>query len=177
MLEQVEQVSTAAEIVLSLALMLFAGFFVTRLTKRLRLPNVTGYILAGILIGPWALRLIPVSVIRHMDFVNDVALAFIAFGVGRYFKLSALKKSGAKVIAITLAESLVAAAAVTLTMIFIFRLPVPFSLLLGAIGCATAPASTIMTIRQYHAKGPFVNIILQVVALLSLIHISEPTRP
>ena len=100
-----------------------------------------------------------------MDFVNDVALAFIAFGVGRYFKLSALKKSGAKVIAITLAESLVAAAAVTLTMIFIFRLPVPFSLLLGAIGCATAPASTIMTIRQYHAKGPFVNIILQVVAL------------
>lgn len=165
MLERVEQVSTAAEIVLSLALMLFAGFFVTRLTKRLRLPNVTGYILAGILIGPWALRLIPVSVIRHMDFVNDVALAFIAFGVGRYFKLSALKKSGAKVIAITLAESLVAAAAVTLTMIFIFRLPVPFSLLLGAIGCATAPASTIMTIRQYHAKGPFVNIILQVVAL------------
>ena len=73
MLERVEQVSTAAEIVLSLALMLFAGFFVTRLTKRLRLPNVTGYILAGILIGPWALRLIPVSVIRHMDFVNDVA--------------------------------------------------------------------------------------------------------
>ena len=65
------------------------------------------------------------EVIRHMDFVNDVALAFIAFGVGRYFKLSALKKSGAKVIAITLAESLVAAAAVTLTMIFIFRLPCP----------------------------------------------------
>lgn len=74
-----------------------------------------------------------------MDFVNDVALAFIAFGVGLLLQALRPQKSGAKVIAITLAESLVAAAAVTLTMIFIFRLPVPFSLLLGAIGCATAP--------------------------------------
>lgn len=154
-----------SQIVLTLAAMLFAGFLVTRITKRLHLPNVTGYILAGIAIGPYALGLVSKASIANMDFVTDVALAFIAFGVGRYFKLSDLKKTGGKVIVITLAEALAAFALVTLNMIFIFHLSVSFSLLLGAISSATAPASTIMTIRQYKAKGPFVDLILQVVAL------------
>ena len=80
-------------------------------------------------------------------------------------KISDIALNDAKILILTGCESLAAGILVTLTMIFVFRLSVPFSLLLGAIGCATAPASTIMTIRQYHAKGPFVNIILQVVAL------------
>lgn len=154
-----------AQIVLTLAAMLFAGFLVTRITKKLHLPNVTGYILAGISIGPYALGLVSKASVANMDFVTDIALAFIAFGVGRYFKLSDLKKTGGKVIVITLAEALAAFALVTLTMVFIFHLSVAFSLLLGAISSATAPASTIMTIRQYKAKGPFVDLILQVVAL------------
>lgn len=157
--------STSAQVVLSLAVMLLAGFFMTRFTKKLRLPNVTGYILSGVIIGPYVLHLVPDRVIAGMDFVTDIALAFIAFGVGRYFRIADLKKSGKKVFVITIFEALTAAVFITLTMIFVFHLSVPFSLLLGAIGSATAPASTIMTIRQYHAKGEFVNMILQVVAL------------
>ncbi len=160
-----ETIHPSAAVVLSLSIILFAGFLMTRLTKKLRLPNVTGYILAGVLIGPYVFRLVPQEIIEGMDFVTDIALAYIAFGVGKYFKLSQLRASGKRMIVITLFEALAAAVVVTLTMIFVFHLSVPFSLLLGAIGSATAPASTIMTIRQYRAKGELVNTILQVVAL------------
>ncbi len=157
--------STSAQVILSLAVMLFSGFLMTRLTKLAHLPNVTGYILAGVLIGPCVLNLIPETVQNGMDFVTDVALAFIAFGVGKYFKLGRLRKNGRSVLILTVFESLIAALLVFLVMVFVFRLPIPFSLLLGAIGSATAPASTIMTIRQYKAKGQFVDILLQIVAL------------
>lgn len=159
------QLSGTASIILSLALMLLAGFLMTRLTKLARLPNVTAYIITGILIGPYVFNLIPPNVIEGMDFITDMALAFIAFGVGKYLKFDKLKKLGRKVIAITLFESLTAALFITLSMLFIFNLPLDFALLLGAIGSATAPASTIMTIRQYKAKGDFVDLILQIVAL------------
>lgn len=156
---------SSAQVVLSLAVMLFAGFLMTRLTKLVRLPNVTGYILAGVLIGPYLLDLIPQDVVQGMDFVTDVALAFIAFGVGKYFRLSRLRQNGRKVLILTVFEALTAAVLIFLVMAFVFRLSIPFSLLLGAIGSATAPASTIMTIRQYKAKGEFVDVLLQIVAL------------
>lgn len=156
---------SSAQVVLSLAVMLFAGFLMTRLTKLVRLPNVTGYILAGVLIGPYLLDLIPQNVVQGMDFVTDVALAFIAFGVGKYFRLSRLRQNGRKVLILTVFEALTAAVLIFLVMAFVFRLSIPFSLLLGAIGSATAPASTIMTIRQYKAKGEFVDVLLQIVAL------------
>lgn len=152
-------------LVLSLAIMLGAGFFMTRITRLFHLPHVSGYILAGVLIGPYMLHLIPDPLIAQMDFITDIALAFIAFGAGHYFRLSALKKQGVQVIIITLMESLMAMLGIVLAMFTIFHLSLPISLLLGAIGCATAPASTIMTIRQYHAKGAFVSMVLQVTAL------------
>ncbi|MGI6116415.1 cation:proton antiporter [Luoshenia tenuis] len=152
-------------VVVCLAAILLAAFFMTRLTKKLRLPNVTGYILAGVFIGPCMLSLIPQAAIDNMDFVTDIALSFIAFSVGKYLRWDNLKKNGSHVLIITLFEALVAAAVVTVTMIAVFRLPVSFALLLGAIASATAPASTIMTLRQYHAKGQFVDILLAVVAL------------
>lgn len=151
-------------IILTTAIMLISGFLFTRITKLAHLPNVTGYILSGVLIGPWFLHLIPREYIGQMDFITDVALAFIAFGVGKYFKLSALKRSGIGIVVLTLMESLTAGVVITVVMLLL-GLSLPFSLLLGAIGCATAPASTIMTIRQYKAKGPFIEAILQVVAL------------
>lgn len=154
MLENLLQTNPAAAIVLTLAVILFAGFAFTRLTKRLHLPNVTGYILAGVLLGPYVLGIVPAEMVTRMDFVTDVALSFIAFDVGRYFKLAALKKSGAQVLIVTVFESLTAGVVITLTMIFLFHLSIPFSLLLGAIGCATAPASTIMTIKQYQSRLP-----------------------
>lgn len=155
----------SAGIILSLALILLAGFLCTRITKKLHIPNVSGYIISGILIGPYVLHLIPVEVIRGMDFMTDIALAFIAFGVGKYFRMDVLLKQGGSVLIITLWEALMAGVFITIAMMVFFHLPLSFSLLLGAIGCATAPASTIMTIRQYHAKGNFVDTILQVTAL------------
>ncbi|EFP62768.1 transporter, CPA2 family [Erysipelotrichaceae bacterium 3_1_53] len=154
-----------AGIILSIAIILLAGFLCTRVTKRLRFPNVSGYIISGILIGPCVLHLIPREVIAGMDFMTDIALAFIAFGVGKYFRKDILLKQGGKIITITIFEALTAGACITIAMVVCFRLPWSFSLLLGSIGCATAPASTIMTIRQYHAKGNFVDTILQVTAL------------
>ena len=157
--------NVSATIILSIAIILTAGFLATRVTKRFHLPDVTGYILVGIFIGPYVLGIIPEAMVSGMEFVTDIALAYIAFGVGKYFKLDTLRKSGKKTVIITLFESLTAAVMVSLAMIFIFRLSVPFSILLGSIGAATAPASTIMTIRQYHARGEMVDTILQVVAL------------
>jgi len=151
-------------VLLSLSSILLAGFLVTRITKLAKLPNVTGYIIAGILIGPYVLNLIPQQMVDNMGFVSDIALTFIAFGVGRFFKKENFKETGFGVIVITLFESLLAGIIVTISIHYIFHLQWDFCLLLGAIATATAPASTMVTIRQYHARGNFVNTLLQVVA-------------
>lgn len=152
-------------LVLSLAIMLAAGFMMTRITRLFHLPHVSGYIIAGVLIGPYVFHIIPDALFQEMGFVTDLALAFIAFGAGHYFRFDVLKAQGKQVIVITLMESLMAMVCIVLAMVGIFHLSWSFALLLGAIGCATAPASTIMTIRQYHAKGSFVDMVLQVTAL------------
>lgn len=149
----------------SLAIILFAGFLVTRLTKQLRLPNVSGYIVAGVLIGPGCLRLIPSDILSHMGFMSDIALAFIAFGVGKFFKKEVIREAGLKVIIITVLEALLAGALVMISMRYLFHISWNFALILGAIATATAPASTMMTIHQYHARGNYVTTLLQVVAL------------
>ena len=159
------QLNDTSRVILCLATTLLAAFAVSRLTKLAHLPNVTGYILAGIFIGPYCLGLVDSEMIRSMGFITDIALAFIAFGTGRYFKWSSLRRSGMRIFVLTAMESLVAGALVVLVMRGAFHLPLSFSLLLGAIASATAPASTLMTIRQYKAKGHFVTTLLQVVAL------------
>ncbi|MCI8567560.1 MAG: cation:proton antiporter [Lachnospiraceae bacterium] len=160
-----EGLSTNTLILIGLSIILLAGFFFTRLTKKVQLPNVSGYIVAGILIGPHCLCLIPQQLADNMNFISDIALAFIAFGVGRFFKKETLRDAGLSVIVITLFESLVAGLLVTIMMLLVFHMELSMALLLGAIATATAPASTMMTINQYHARGEFVNTLLQVVAL------------
>lgn len=157
--------SPVAMIIISISLMLFLGFLMTRLTKKLRLPNVTAYIVTGILIGPFCLNMIPDRVVAGMDFLPDIALAFIAFSTGEFFKLSTLKKNGLKVVVITILEALTASVLVFILTYFILGLNLPFSIVLAALASATAPASTVMTIRQTKAKGDFVETLLQVVAL------------
>ena len=157
--------SEAGVVIISLAIMLLCGFLMTRVTKRLKLPNVTAYIIVGIIIGPFALNLIDGNVKSAMGFITDIALAFIAFSVGEYFKLSTLKKNGSKVVVITLFEALVASALIFIIMYYACGLDLGFSLVLAALASATAPASTIMTIRQTKAKGDYVDTLLQVVAL------------
>lgn len=160
-----EKLPDGTAILLSLAILLLAGFLMTRITKLLRLPNVSGYIIAGIIIGPNVLNLIPSQVSSGMDFFSDIALAFIAFGVGRFFKKDTLRETGPHVILITIFETLLAGILVFAIMYYACRLDLGLSLLLSAIAAATAPTSTMMTINQYHARGKFVSILLQVTAL------------
>ena len=93
--------SQASVVIITIALMLFTGYLMTRITRKFKLPNVTGYILAGILMGPYCLDMVPVKVIDGMDFLSDIALAFIAFSTGEFFRFSVLKKNGWKVVVIT----------------------------------------------------------------------------
>ena len=95
---QISESSPTALIIIAVSIMLFAGFAMTRITKLLKLPNVTAYIIAGIIIGPFCLKLVPSQVIDGTDFISDIALAFIAFSVGEFFKISALKKNGIKTV-------------------------------------------------------------------------------
>ncbi len=154
-----------SSILISLGIMLLCGFASTRFTKRLGLPYVSGYIICGIVVGPHLLGLIPQAMVDGMGFISDIALAFIAFGVGSFFKRDTLRATGGSVLVITMLEALLAGALVTGVMVAFFHLDWSLSLLLGAIATATAPASTLMTIHQYHARGNFVNVLLQIVAL------------
>lgn len=156
--------SSVAVIIISVAIMLLCGFLMTRVTKKLKLPNVTAYIVAGIIIGPFCLDLIPSEIIEGTEFLADIALAFIAFSTGEFFKFSKLKNSAGKVVCITLFEALLASVFVFVLTFFILHLSLSFSIVLAALASATAPASTMMTIRQTNAKGDFVDTLLQVVA-------------
>jgi len=165
--------SSAAAVIISVALMLFSGFVATRLTKRLRLPDVTAYIVSGILIGPYCLRLVPARIIDGLDFLPDIALAFIAFSTGEFFRMSVLRKNGTKVIVITVLEACLTSLLTFAVVYYVLRLNFAFSVVLAALASATAPASTMMTIRQTGAKGDFVNTLLQVVALDDVVGLVE----
>ena len=157
--------SRVAPIIISIALILFVGFLMTRFTKLARLPNVTAYILAGILMGPYCLDLVEANFIAGTEFLPDIALAFIAFSTGEFFRLSVLRKNGMKVVVITVFEACLASVLVFVLCYWILHLQLPFSVVLAALASATAPASTMMTIRQTGAKGDLVDTLLQVVAL------------
>ena len=117
--DKIQSSSSVASVIISVSLILFCGFAMTRITKIMRLPNVTAYILAGILIGPNCLKLVPASMVDGMDFIADIALAFIAFGTGEFFRFSSLKKNGGKVIVISLFEACLAALLIFFVSYFI----------------------------------------------------------
>lgn len=137
----------------------------SKIVRKMKLPNVTGYILAGIIIGPSVGRLMPKDVVSSLSIVSEVALGFIAYSIGSEFNLKHVRKLGLSVVGITLMESLGAVLFVSASMFFIFKQTLHFSLVLGSIAAATAPAATILVIRQYKAKGPLVDTLLPVVAM------------
>lgn len=147
-----------------LSLILFSGLIFGRLVKFIKLPNVTGYLIAGLLIGPHIFNLLPTDIVEQLSIISEMALAFIAFSIGSEFELSYLKKSGLTTIVIALFEALLASVLVTGVLI-LFGFDIKISLLLGAIAAATAPAATIMVVRQYKSKGPVTDTLLSVVAL------------
>lgn len=160
-----QNTSSAAQSIIPIALILFSGFAMTRLTNLLRLPKVTAYIVAGILLGPYCLNLVPESFVEGTGFLADIALAFIAFSTGEFFRMETLRKNGWKVLVITVLEACLASVLVFVAAYWVLGVSLSFSVVLAALAAATAPASTVMTIRQTGAKGDFVDTLLQVVAL------------
>ena len=163
--------------ILCIALALFVGLLSSRLMKLLRLPNVTGYLIAGIIFGPFVLGKYiggwsvdnPETSINAIKWISDIALGFIAFTIGCSFKKQAIRQVGKRVIIITLFEALggavITIGALLIAHIFLKEsLPISLILTFGAIACATAPAATLMVIRQYKAKGPVVDTLIPVVA-------------
>ena len=163
--DYLHQGSPASIAVITVALMLMFGFALTRITKLLKLPNVTAYIITGILIGPYCLNLVPDSIADSTAFLPNIALAFIAFSTGQFFRLNALKGNGVKVLVITVLEACTASVFVFITSYYFLGMDLSFSAVIAALASTTAPASTMMTIRQTGAHGDFVNTLLQVVAL------------
>ena len=158
-------------------LAMVAGLLLTRVMKLFNLPNVTGYLIAGLLIGPnfWNLvtggsfgGLLTQQGLKDFNIITTVALGFIAFSIGGEFKLATIKKLGVKIIIITLVQAVTTVAFVMIAMMFMRKdCPdhyVSRALLLGAIAAATAPAATLMVVRQYKAKGPVTETLLPVVA-------------
>lgn len=139
-------VSAETRILLVLSIILFAGFIMTRLTNTLNLPKVSGYILAGILIGPCGLNMIPADMIENLSFVSDLALAFIAFGVGKFFKKEVIKKTGSKVLIVTFFEALTAGVLVTVVCRTVFRLDLDFALILGGCFCISLSSASFRSV-------------------------------
>ena len=160
-----EGMRVASGIVISLGAILILGFLMTRLTKLLKLPNVIAYLLVGIIIGPSLINLIPGEFITRTSFISDVALVFVAFTAGEFFKFGVIKKSLGKAIIITALESVITFALVFVLCFLVFRLEAPFSLVLASLASATAPTSTIMTIKQTSSKGHYVTTLLEVLAI------------
>ena len=149
---------------LSLALAMLVGLLFTRLAKLVHLPNVTAYLVAGLLIGPSCLGLVPSGVLKSMDIISTVALGFIAFSIGGEFKLSSMKMLGSRVITITFFQAMTAVLMVD-AVLLICGFPAAEALTLGAIAAATAPAATLIVLLQYRAKGPLTSTLLPVVAM------------
>ena len=151
-------------ILFSLSAAMAFGLLFNRIVKKVGLPNVTGYLIAGLFIGPYVLNVLSNEALKGITTITSVALGFIAFSIGGEFKLSNIKRIGSSILTITFFQALMATILVDVVLL-LFGFDVPLTITLGAIATATAPAATLMVVRQYKAKGPITNILLPVVAL------------
>lgn len=169
--------TTTATVFLTLSIALLSGLLLSRLAKLVQLPAVTAYLVAGVLIGPFLLGRLGfgftagTNAPQNYSMLCDLALGFIAFAIGNEFRLAQLKKIGKQATVIGIFQAVFTTIVVDAALIglsFLLPegcLPVPAAILLGAVATATAPAATLMVVRQYKAKGPVTDILLPVVAL------------
>lgn len=163
---------------LSVSVALLAGLLMTRVFKPLKLPSVTAYLIAGILIGPYCVGRLGIDgigfksgeAVAALALISEVALGFIAFSIGNEFRLDELKKTGKQATVIGIVQALVATLFVDLALLAVHimmpdKLSLSQLLTLGAIATATAPAATLMVVRQYKADGPLTRLLLPIVAL------------
>ena len=169
---------TKMSTLLSVSIALLGGLLMTRVFKPLKLPSVTAYLIAGVLIGPYCLGQLGVGglgfntmeAVEHLGLIADVALGFIAFSIGSEFVVDELKVIGKKAFIIGIFQALVATVFVDLALFGLYylmpgQISVAQVITLGAIATATAPAATLMVVRQYKAKGPLTDLLLPIVAL------------
>lgn len=165
-------------ILLSVSIAVLAGLLMTRAFKPFKLPSVTAYLIAGVLIGPYFLGSLHINglgfvseeAVSSLSLISEVSLAFIAFSIGSEFRLEELKKTGKQAFVIGIFQALVATLFVDLALFAIHlmmpdKLSVAQLITLGAIATATAPAATLMVVRQYKANGPLTKLLLPIVAL------------
>ena len=169
--------SQTASIFLSLSVALLVGLLLSRLAKKVQLPAVTAYLVAGVLIGPFVLGRIGITgigitgeQIEGFGLISDLALGFIAFSMGSEFRISQLKRIGKQATFVGVFQALfttviVDAALIILHLIIPDKFSLQSAIVLGAVATATAPAATLMVVKQYKAKGPVTDILLPVVAL------------
>ena len=163
---------------LALSVAMFAGLMMTRVLNRWHLPDVTAYLLAGVLIGPSLLGALHIpglgfasmEALDKVKILSNVALGFIAFSIGSEFRLSQLKETGKQALVIGILQAVVTTLVVDLAMLAVHMiapqvLSLPAAITLGAIAAATAPAATLMVVRQYKAKGKLTDLLLPIVAL------------
>ena len=166
-----------ASIFLSLSIALLAGLLLSRLAKIVKLPAVTAYLISGVLIGPFVLGALGIpgigitsKQIEGFGLISDLALGFIAFSMGNEFRLSQLKKIGKQATVIGVLQALITTIVVDIALIALhFAMPdtlsIPAAIVLASVATATAPAATLMVVKQYKAKGPVTDVLLPVVAL------------
>lgn len=164
-------------IFLSLSIALLAGLLLSRLAKLVKLPAVTAYLISGVLIGPFVLGALNIpgigiisEQIEGFGLISDLALGFIAFSMGNEFRLSQLKKIGKQATVIGVLQALITTIVVDVALIALhFAMPdtlsIPAAIVLASVATATAPAATLMVVKQYKAKGPVTDVLLPVVAL------------
>ena len=169
---------TTATLFIALSVALISGLFLSRLAKILNLPAVTAYLVAGVLIGPFCLGQLGIEGlgfvsnewVHKFSILCDLALGFIAFAIGNEFRVSQLKKIGKQATIIGIFQAVVTTVLVDIVLIALHfampdMLPLPVAITLGAVAAATAPAATLMVVKQYKAKGPVTSVLLPVVAL------------
>ena len=166
------------EILLTLSVAIFAGLMLSRVAKKLKLPAVTAYLVAGVLIGPFVLGALGIEGlgftshenVKSFGLLSDIALGFIAFAIGNEFRLAQLKKIGKQATVIGILQAVFTTIVVDAALIGVHfaipdKFPIEAAVVLGAVAAATAPAATLMVVRQYKAKGPVTDVLLPVVAL------------
>jgi Kef-type K+ transport system membrane component KefB len=151
--------------ILCLGIILVGAIIAEKIVNYIKIPAITSYILLGILLGPFAVNITGEGLLKSSGLLSNIVLGFIAFHIGRNFSLESFKKIGKAVISISLFETAGAWAIVTAGVYFIAHQPFYVAMVFGAIAAATAPATTMMVIRQYKARGTFTEILLGIVAI------------
>ena len=152
-------------LLLKISIILLIGAIGGRVARIFKLPNVSGYLVAGLFLGPSFFKFVSSQDVESFSIINELALALIAFSIGSEFVLKDMRKLGKSIIIITLAEVVGAVFIVFAVMYYIFNQPFAFSIVIASMSAATAPAATLLVIKQYKAHGPLTKTILPVVAL------------